>query len=383
MEHRRNQVMGAHRTKISMRAAETVAPTVPEVIDDVIVLTLVDQISDAVIVHDGIRIIHANAQAAELSGLPPDELVGRPLESLFPDPEHGAELWPARSRVVSVARPEGGARALTVSEVPLLLRGEPAVAMLLRDPKVATFSVETVAALDRMRTGAVLAAGLAHEVSNALVALIAGLEGMAELVDIAEAGELAGNLDLAREAASAITGMVRDFHAYVRAGAVVGRGRVDPRPAVERALRLAGPRLRRAASVGAHIDDVGTVRATDSALTQVALNLLLNAADALPAAEPGARNRIEVRLERQGDHVCLEVADNGRGIPPGMMNRLFEPLVTTKLGGDGAGATVGSSGLGLAICRELARSFGGQISVHVEPGKGTAFRVLLPAEEDT
>jgi signal transduction histidine kinase len=368
--------MGAS-SKVSIRPVGAPPPTVPEVIDDVIVLTLVDQISDAVIVHDGIRIIHANAQAAELSGLLPAQLVGRPLESVFPDPEHGAELWPARSRVVSVARPEGGARALTVSEVPLLLRGEPVVAMLLRDPKVGTFSVETVAALDRMRTGAVLAAGLAHEVSNALVALIAALEGMAELVTIADDGEMVGNLDLAREAASAITALVRDFHGYVRAGAVVGRGSVDPGPPIERALRLAGPRLRRVASVSSHIDDVGTVRASESALTQVALNLLLNAADALPAAEPGV-NHIEVKLERRGSDVCLEVSDNGRGIPPGMMARLFEPLVTTKAGGDGA--TVGSTGLGLAICRELARSFGGQISVHVEPGKGTAFRVLLPAE---
>jgi signal transduction histidine kinase len=359
----------------------------PEMLDDLIVLTLVDEISDAVIVHDGIRIIHANARAGELSGLPPAELVGRPLESLFPDPEHGAELWPARSRVVSVARPEGGARALTVSEVPLLLRGEPAVAMLLRDPKVGTFSIETVAALDRMRTAAVLAAGLAHEVSNALVALVAALEAMAEIVG-AEAGEdeeMTGNLDLAREAASAITALVRDFHAYVRAGAVVGRGSLDPRPAVERALRLAGPRLRRAASVGARIEDVGTVRVTESALTQIALNLLLNAGDALPAAGAG-ENRIDVTLERRGDLVCLEVADNGGGIPPGVMTRLFEPLVTTKAGGDpgpggaaAATATVGSSGLGLAICRELARSFGGQISVHVEPGRGTTFRVLLPA----
>jgi signal transduction histidine kinase len=352
-------------------------------IDDLIVLTLVDEISDAVIVHDGIRIIHANARAGELSGRPPGELVGRPLESLFPDPEHGAELWPARSRVVSVARPGGGAHALTVSEVPLLLRGEPAVAMLLRDPKVGTFSIETVAALDRMRTGAVLAAGLAHEVSNALVALIAALEAMAEIVgaDAREDKEMTGNLELAREAASAITALVRDFHAYVRAGAVVGRGSLDPRPAVERALRLAGPRLRRAARVGARIEDVGTVRMTESALTQIALNLLLNAGDALPAA--AGENRIDVTLERRGDHVCLEVADNGQGIPPGVMTRLFEPLVSTKAAGEagpGATATVGSSGLGLAICRELARSFGGQISVHVEPGRGTTFRVLLPAE---
>jgi signal transduction histidine kinase len=382
--------MGAHGPKIppAITALGGVSNGAPEVIDDLIVLTLVDEISDAVIVHDGIRIIHANARAGELSGRPPAELVGRPLESLFPDPEHGAELWPARSRVVSVARPEGGARALTVSEVPLLLRGEPAVAMLLRDPKVGTFSIETVAALDRMRTAAVLAAGLAHEVSNALVALIAALEAMAEIVGAGAGEEMAGDLELAREAASAITALVRDFHAYVRAGAVVGRGSLDPRPAVERALRLAGPRLRRAAHVTARIEDVGTVRVTESALTQIALNLLLNAGDALPAAGAG-ENRIDVTLERRGDHVCLEVADNGRGIPPSVMTRLFEPLVTTKAGGDpgpagtaaaAATATVGSSGLGLAICRELARSFGGQISVHVEPGSGTTFRVLLPAE---
>jgi signal transduction histidine kinase len=352
------------------------AAATPDLADELIVLALVDQLSDGVIVHDGRRIIHANPRAGDLSGRAPPDLVGRTLDMLFADPEHGlAELWPARSRLVAVTSPDGGFRPLTVSEVPLFLGGEPAVAMLLRDPKVATFSVETVAALDRMRTAALLAAGLAHEVSNALVALHASLEAMADELAAGQAGALGADLDLAREATGAITALVRDFHAYARAGRVVGRAVVDPRAAVERALRLARPRLRRVAQIGARIGDVGAVRATESAITQIALNLLLNAGDALPADELES-NRIQVTLRQAGDHVSLEVADNGRGIPPAMMARLFEPLTTTKEEDDPA--TSGSSGLGLAICRELAKSFGGQISVAVGPGPGTTFRVLLP-----
>jgi len=350
----------------------------PRRADDAAILTLLDHLSEGVIVHDGIRVVHANTTAGDLCGGAPADLVGYPLDELFPDPYHeGQQLWPARSRVVYVASPEGEPRPLTAAEVPLVLGGEPVMIMLLRDPRVAAFSVETVAALDRMATAALLAAGFAHEVGNALVALHASLESMASALDAGRPGALAGDLELAREATAAITALVRDIQSYMRAGTVVPRPARAPRAAIERALRLARPRLRHVAQVGLRLGDVGPLRATESALTQIALNLLLNAAEAL-AEEEVDRNRIVVTLTREAEHVCLEVEDNGRGIAPDVLSRLFQPLVTGADGDQKAADRV-SSGLGLAICRELVRSLGGHISVNVEPGVSTVFRVLLPA----
>jgi PAS domain S-box-containing protein len=99
-------------------------------------------------------------------------------------------------------------------------------------------------------------------------------------------------------------------------------------------------------------------------LQQVVLNLLENAAEAVP---PGGR--IQVRTRDAGDHAELAVSDEGPGIPPEVQARMFEAFYTTKAHG---------SGLGLSIVRRIVEAHGGSVSCETGPGRGTAFRVLLP-----
>lgn len=109
-------------------------------------------------------------------------------------------------------------------------------------------------------------------------------------------------------------------------------------------------------------------------LQQILLNLLLNARAAV-LAQSGPR-KIEVSAHSVGQNLLISVTDNGVGISPENIEKIFQPFFTTKNsapGGEG-------SGLGLAICREIAHDLGGEIQVQSTPGVGTTFAVQLPLQ---
>jgi len=110
-------------------------------------------------------------------------------------------------------------------------------------------------------------------------------------------------------------------------------------------------------------------------LQQVLLNLIINARTAvLPKPPP---RRIEIRAARAGRRVVIRVSDNGIGIPPENLDRIFQPFFSTKRPAEGDS---GGHGLGLAICRDIAGSLGGTISVVSAVGKGTTFTLTVPAD---
>jgi signal transduction histidine kinase len=106
----------------------------------------------------------------------------------------------------------------------------------------------------------------------------------------------------------------------------------------------------------------------------VFLNLLVNAAHALPTGQ-AARNEIRLSVRAGGDkRVLVEVSDTGCGIPPENLARIFSPFFTTKPVGAG-------TGLGLSVSHSIVTALGGDISVESEVGRGTTFRVSLPVYE--
>jgi len=105
-------------------------------------------------------------------------------------------------------------------------------------------------------------------------------------------------------------------------------------------------------------------------LGQVAINLINNAY--LHAFEEGQAGELRIQARQEGDQVRIEFRDNGRGMSPEALDKLFLPFFSTKIG-------KGGTGLGMAIVQTLSsKTLGGSVSVASEPGQGTCVTVLLP-----
>jgi two-component system, NtrC family, sensor kinase len=349
---------------------------------------LVDHALNPVLIHDGVRIRYANQAARRLFGWPAEgEPAGRLLDHLGVYQRGGGgsegegEAGATAADRLIVRRADGREARFLARHVPLVDAGDWKVATFLEDLEEMHISLDRLAELDRSHTAGVLSAGLAHELASPVVPLLAALEAMAGQMD--DLGQqvlgpvdpalvaLADSVATAVAAGSTLASVLHDFQAFLRPGAPWrDQGLSDPVQAVERAVRMVGTRLRGVASLCLDLAPSGMIRAPAGFVTQIALNLLNNAADALAAARtPEAR--IKVRLRRASDGVVLEVEDDGPGLAPEVQAHLFEPHVTTKRQG-------ASLGMGLAISRALVLRCGGDITVVSAPGQGTTFRVTFP-----
>ncbi|HEU4384118.1 MAG TPA: MASE1 domain-containing protein [Anaeromyxobacteraceae bacterium] len=339
-----------------------------------------DHASDAVLFLDPEgRASYANEAAGRLLGRSRDELAGHPvweLDAAFHQAEW-AERWQeltARSAVVrlgSLLAPDGCRREVEVGLAHLAFGAREYCIYAARD---LTDRRRAEASL-RMASLGTLAAGIGHEINNPLSYVVANLafasEGLAPLADRPEVADALGALGEAAEGARRVGNIVRDLRRISRAE---GRQRaeVDLHEEIRTALSLAQNDLRRRARLEVRLDPAPPVEATPSQLGQVFLNLLVNASHAVPEGQ-AERHLIRVACFTARDgRAAVEVADTGVGIAAGVRPHIFEPFFTTKPFGAG-------TGLGLSICHGIVSSLGGDIEVESEVGRGSLFRVLLPA----
>lgn len=210
-----------------------------------------------------------------------------------------------------------------------------------------------------------LAAGLAHEIRNPL----AGIAGVLKVIGKElPAGSASRDVlgDVHAEIRQ-IQSILSDLLAYARPRPPQFH-RADLNVTIEQAVLLARQQVRsRPVEIRfAPSPGVAAVVHDPVQIQQVALNLLLNAIQALPEA-----GRIEIRLENRGDFALIRVADTGRGIPRDLLPKIFRPFFTTRKEG---------TGLGLPLARGIVELHGGRIEVTSEPGKGTCFEVRLPLQ---
>lgn len=231
---------------------------------------------------------------------------------------------------------------------------------------------------DRMASMGILAARVAHEINNPLACVMANLDlaardvlERAEKLGLsAEFSEVREELHDAREATERIRNIVRDLKIFSRSEEDK-TGPVDVQRVMESTLRMAWNEIRHRARLVKNYGETPEVEASESRLGQVFLNLVINAAQAIP--EGRTKNNeicISTSTEPNGG-VVIEIADTGSGMPPEVLRRLFTPFFTTKPLGVG-------TGLGLSICHGIISGFGGSIDVKSEVGKGTTFRISLP-----
>ena len=229
---------------------------------------------------------------------------------------------------------------------------------------------------DRMASIGMMAAGVGHEINNPLSAVVANLEmaaaevsALASQVGADKIGDLADEIRDAYEAAQRVRGIAANLKVF-SSGQVEANGPIDVERVLESAVRMGWNQVRHRARL---VKDYGGVPAAvgiDARLGQVFLNLIVNAAQAIPE---GAAEHNEIRLRTRVDsdgRIVIDVEDTGAGIPPHVMSRLFTPFVTTKPVGIG-------TGLGLSICQRLVTAMGGSIWADSAVGRGTAFHVAL------
>ncbi|MBJ6759359.1 two-component sensor histidine kinase [Myxococcaceae bacterium JPH2] len=228
--------------------------------------------------------------------------------------------------------------------------------------RLAHAQTELVAA-ERLATVGRLAAGVAHEVGNPLSGILGYLSLARARAQTPELRDYLGHID---QEVLRIDRIIRGLLDLGRPAASVSTP-VDVGQVVETCTRLvrAGPELS-GVEVAFDLAPGVLARADSGPLSQIVINLLLNAAQAM-----GGQGRVRVTSRREGDAVRVDVEDSGPGIPSEVMPRLFEPFFTTK-GRQG-------TGLGLAVSLRLVQGMGGRLTAENAPGGGARFSVFLPA----
>jgi PAS domain S-box-containing protein len=231
----------------------------------------------------------------------------------------------------------------------------------LRNLQAAAEQSEKLAGLGR------LAAGIVHELNNPLVAVTMYADSLFQKWSLSggDAGDLE-KIKAIRDAGQRIHKLTRDLTAYARPSS----GKSEPlelAPLIDQAALICKPALKEAdAVVQRDYHDLPLVLGNRSALTQVFVNLISNAAQAIAR---GGTIRLELRAE--GALVRATVADDGPGLSDEVRAHLFEPFFTTR---PGRGV-----GLGLATVKEILERHGATVAVESAPGRGTRVTVTLPA----
>jgi PAS domain S-box-containing protein len=244
---------------------------------------------------------------------------------------------------------------------------------------------EQLAVASRMAAMGTLVAGVAHEINNPLGGAMASHGFVAEEFErlrslvasdapidreavVTMLDEMRGALADALAGERRIAAIVRDLSLFARPDPQ--RQEVALAKVVEAALRWIPASLRQAASIEVEAGDAPEVIASEGQLSQVVVNLVTNA---IKAAPPDRKAHVRVRVGPGPDGAaCIEVTDDGVGMAPELIRRIFDPFFTTREPGKGMG-------LGLSISHAIVTAHGGAITAASEPGRGSTFRVELPA----
>jgi PAS domain S-box-containing protein len=353
---------------------------------------VIDTAPVLVTIHRAGVLLYVNPAVTKALGWGPGELVGRAVVDLIHPDERSAGAAAIAALYASgsfagpherrlIARDGHAVTVLIAGGAAIQFEGEPAFVWVGSDVTERRRLEAQLMLADRMAAMGTLAAGVAHEINNPLSYVMANLDLVAhDLPAVADAlagahghalvAPLHDKLERARDGAERIRVIVRDLRTFSRSDDE-SVGLVDLRRVLDAAISMTWNEIRHRARLVRGYGALPPIRANEARLGQVFLNLLTNAAQALPEGAAD-RNEIRVAARVDGDTVEVTVQDTGPGIPPGLATRIFDPFFTTKPVGVG-------TGLGLSICQDIVTGLGGAITVESPAGAGATFRVRLPA----
>jgi PAS domain S-box-containing protein len=234
----------------------------------------------------------------------------------------------------------------------------------------------------RMESIGTLAGGIAHDLNNVLGPILMGVEILRPQVTEESGKAMLGVID---SSAARAAELIRQVLSFAR-GVEGSRVPVKPAHVLREIERIITETFSKKIETRLLIPaEPWTIIGDPTQIHQVAMNLCVNARDAMPAG-----GKLEIELSnivldemyaehtadaKAGPYVILRVSDTGVGMPPAVLDKIFEPFFTTKEVGSG-------TGLGLSTALGIARSHGGFIHVSSEPGKGATFKVYLPAKPE-
>ncbi len=353
--------------------------------------TLLDTTADAVVVYDleG-RVVFWNRAAEKIYGWTRDEALGRHLaEDLYADPKKFQETskitlekgeWSGDLRSLSKDR-----RELIMETRWSVLRekdGRPKSVLGVKTDVTEKRKIEVqFIRAQRMASLGLLAGGIAHDLNNVLTPIMLSIDALKRIAQAhPEAADVIETIELSTRRGSDIVQQVLSFARGMEGQRIV----IQPKYLLQEIEHIVRDTFGK--DIRLHFSlphDTWTILGDPTQIQQVLLNLCVNARDAMPTGGDltlTARNCVVdehyVAMNPQakpGLYVVLQVTDGGTGIPSEILDKIFEPFFTTKPVGKG-------TGLGLSSVQAIVKTHDGFIDVYTEPGRGTTFKVHLPAQ---
>jgi two-component system, cell cycle sensor histidine kinase and response regulator CckA len=351
--------------------------------------SLLDIAHDAISVRDlDDRIIYWNRGAERLYGWRAEEVIGRSAVEMFIRGP-AADLAAARRALLDRGEWTGASRHTTKDGREVLVEtrwtlvrddaGRPRAKLVVNTDVTERRRLEAqVLRTQRLESVGVLAGGIAHDFNNLLTPMLMAVKLLRE---DRPADERTGLLATLQAGAERGAELVRKLLSFAGGGGGE-RGPVGVTAVVREIEGITAHTFPKSIRLNIHLPtDLRPVLADATQLSQVVLNLCVNARDAMPdggtltitAAEVtvGAVEAASQPDAKPGEYVRLDVADTGHGIPPEILDRVFDPFFTTKKAGQG-------TGLGLSTVLGIVRSHGGFLTMASQSGAGTRFAVYWP-----
>ncbi len=318
---------------------------------------LLERVNDGVLIHREGTILFMNARWATLVGAA-DRL------------EEADKGSPGPARELRFPRPDGSVVTALVHTFPTIFQGKPALLTYARDVSEQRSLEAKLIASNRMAALGRLAANVGHEVNNPLAFLVGSAErALSQVTNGEDASNVVASIRNVLDGAARVQNIVADLKVLSRPGSGES-GATEVATVLESCVRIAESSIASRARVKMDLLSRSRAKCNEARIGQVFLNLLMNAAEAIPPGDP-EHNTITVTTEDRPPDVVVTIADTGAGIPPEHIGSIFEPFFTTKADGRG-------TGLGLSISHALITEQGGRIAAESAVGKGTRMVVHLP-----